>query len=304
MVSELQELKQFLLETSGLTLDANKAYLIESRLSPLMRRAGIANVSELLQAVKSAKDASLKQNIIDAMMTNETFFFRDRAPFDNFRDVILPKLMEARQEERRIRIWCAAASTGQEPYSLTMILDEQIRKLAGWNVEILATDLSSTAVAAARAGRYTQFEVQRGLPISLLLRYFRNDGDGWRINEHLRARIRFEQFNLLSDFKEFGKFDIIFCRNVLIYFDLETKKDVLHRLGDALAKDGFLIMGSAETVVGLADRFIPHPNLRLTSVHRPEPSIQTPPLPIRPIPQKPVPSTIRVESPNYFGLPL
>jgi chemotaxis protein methyltransferase CheR len=300
MASDLQELKQFLRETSGLTLDANKAYLIESRLSPLMRRAGIADVSELLKSVKSGKDPSLKQDVIDAMMTNETFFFRDRAPFDNFRDVILPRLMEARQEERRIRIWCAAASTGQEPYSLTMILDEQMRKLAGWNVEILATDLSSAAITTARAGRYTQFEVQRGLPISHLLRYFRNDGDGWRINEHLRARIQFEQFNLLSDFQDFGQFDIIFCRNVLIYFDLETKKNVLQRLGGSLARDGFLIMGSAETVVGLSERFMPHPNLRLTSVHRPEPRVQAPALSLTV--RSPASSAILVESPDYLGL--
>ncbi len=280
MSSDLQELKQFLRETSGLTLDANKAYLIESRLSPLMRRAGIANLSELLKSIKSGKDASLKQNVIDAMMTNETFFFRDRAPFDNFRNAILPKLMEARQEERRIRIWCAAASTGQEPYSLAMILDEEMKKLAGWNIEILATDLSSTAIATARAGRYTQFEVQRGLPITHLLRYFRNEADSWRINEYLRARIQFEEFNLLSDFRDFGQFDIIFCRNVLIYFDVETKKDILHRLGGALAKDGFLTMGSAETVVGLSEKLMPHPSLRLTSVHRPEPIVQTPKPPI------------------------
>jgi chemotaxis protein methyltransferase CheR len=302
MASDLEDLGQFLRETSGLMLDANKTYLVESRLSPLMRRAKVANVSELLNSIKSGRNSSLKQNVIDAMMTNETFFFRDRVPFDNFRHVILPKLMEARQEQKRIRVWCAAASTGQEPYSLAMILDEEMKKLAGWNVEILATDLSSTAIATAREGRYTQFEVQRGLPISHLLRYFRNDGDAWRLNEYLRARIQFEEFNLLSDFQEFGQFDIIFCRNVLIYFDLETKKDVLRRLGGALAKDGFLIMGSAESVVGLSDQFVPHPSLRLTSVHRPEKLAQAP------APAKLVAPNLSsrpiapLESPDYLGL--
>jgi chemotaxis protein methyltransferase CheR len=203
-------------------------------------------------------------------MTNETFFFRDRVPFDNFRDAILPKLMEERQEQKRIRIWCAAASTGQEPYSLTMILDQEMRKLAGWNVEILATDLSTTALERAREGRYTQFEVQRGLPISHLLRYFLAEGENWRINEHLRARVQFEEFNLMSSFQGLGQFDVIFCRNVLIYFDLETKKDVLARLSGVLAKDGFLITGSAETVIGLSDTLIPHPTLRGASIHKPE----------------------------------
>jgi chemotaxis protein methyltransferase CheR len=151
-----------------------------------------------------------------------------------------------------------------------MILDEEIKKLAGWNIEIFATDLSSSAIATAREGRYSQFEVQRGLPITHLLRYFSSEGESWRINEYLRTRIRFEEFNLLSDFRDLGKFDIIFCRNVLIYFDLETKKDVLRRLGDVLAKDGFLTMGSAETVTGLSDTLIPHQTLRSASVHRSE----------------------------------
>jgi chemotaxis protein methyltransferase CheR len=276
MASDLEDLGQFLLETSGLVLDASKGYLMESRLAPLLRRKGLADVSALLRSVKSGKDSALRQDVIDSMMTNETFFFRDRVPFDNFRDAILPKLIEARAEKRRIRIWCAAASTGQEPYSLTMILDEEIRKLAGWNVEILATDLSQTALTRAREGRYTQFEVQRGLPIAHLLRYFVNEGETWRISEHLRTRVQFEEFNLLSSFHGLGQFDIIFCRNVLIYFDLETKKDVLKRLAGVLADDGFLITGSAETVIGLSDLLVPHPTLRAASIHRPDNLAQFP----------------------------
>jgi chemotaxis protein methyltransferase CheR len=251
-------------------MDTDKTYLVESRLAPLLRRTGLPDISALLKSLKCGQDLSLKQDIIDSMMTNETFFFRDRVPFDNFRDVILPQLMEMRQDQRRIRIWCAAASTGQEPYSLTMILDENMRKLAGWNVEILATDLSSTAIARAREGRYTQFEVQRGLPIAYLLRYFVNEGQTWRINEYLRNKVHFEEFNLLSNFSAYGQFDVIFCRNVLIYFDLETKKNVLRRLSNTLAKDGVLITGSAETVVGLSDTLMPHPTLRLASIHRPD----------------------------------
>jgi len=268
MTSDFKELGKLLHEASGLMMDDSKAYLVESRLAPLLRRTGIANISELLKSVQSGSSPNLKQNLIDSMMTNETFFFRDRTPFDNFRDVILPQLIESRGHQKHIRIWCAAASTGQEPYSLAMIIDEEMKKLAGWNIEILATDLSSSALARARQGRYTQFEVQRGLPISYLLRYFLNEGETWRINEYMRTKIQFEEFNLLANFNSFGQFDVIFCRNVLIYFDLDMKKDVLRRLAGALAKDGFLITGSAETVIGLSDRLVPHPTLRLASVHR------------------------------------
>ncbi len=275
MTSELKELGKFLHEASGLMMDDNKTYLIESRLAPLLRRTGLANISELLKTIKSGGDPNLKQNVIDSMMTNETFFFRDRVPFDNFRDVILPQMIDLRRDRKHIRIWCAAASTGQEPYSLAMILDEEMKKLAGWNIEIVATDLSSSALARAREGRYTQFEVQRGLPISYLLRYFSNEGETWRINEYMRTKVQFGEFNLLSNFYHFGQFDVIFCRNVLIYFDLDVKKDVLGRLSGALTKDGFLITGSAETVVGLSDKLIPHPSLRQASIHRPDTSAQT-----------------------------
>ncbi len=268
LTSDLKDLGKFLNETSGLMMDDSKAYLVESRLAPLLRRTGLANISELLKSIKSGSDPNLKQNVIDSMMTNETFFFRDRTPFDNFRDAILPQLIELRRNQKHIRIWCAAASTGQEPYSLAMILDEEMKKLAGWNIEILATDLSSSALARAREGRYTQFEVQRGLPISYLLRYFTNEGETWRISEYMRTKVRFEEFNLLSNFSSFGQFDVIFCRNVLIYFDLEMKKDVLRRLAGSLMKDGFLIAGSAETVIGLSDRLVPHSTLRLVSIHR------------------------------------
>jgi chemotaxis protein methyltransferase CheR len=192
------------------------------------------------------------------MTTNETFFFRDRVPFDKFRNVMLPQLLAARSAERRLRIWCAACSTGQEPYSLAMLLDEEARRLTGWTIEILATDLSRRAIESAKQGLYSQFEVQRGLPITLLLRYFQRAGDRWQINEFLRSRVSFREFNLLSDYRALGRFDAIFCRNVLIYFDVSSKRDILARLSRTLARDGFLLMGSAETVIGLSDAFVPH----------------------------------------------
>ena len=268
MSSAFDALRTFLSRTSGLALDAEKAYLAESRLQPVMQRLGLPDLESLVLRLLSGAHYDLVREVVDAMTTNETFFFRDRLPFDNFRKIILPNLLEARKDVRRLRIWCAACSTGQEPYSIAMLLDEETQKLAGWHVEIVATDLSYNAVNTAREGLYTQFEVQRGLPISLLLRYFRQEGERWRINEHLRSRIRFEVFNLLADYTDLGRFDVIFCRNVLIYFDVPTKQNVLDKMTRIIAPDGYLMMGAAETVVGLTSAFMPHEEHRSINVPR------------------------------------
>ncbi len=268
MNSDFDVLRQLLNRRSGLSLDAEKAYLAESRLQPLVQQLGVAGLGGLVKLLLSGSHEDLEREVVEAMTTNETFFFRDRVPFDNFRKVILPHLLQARQDSRKIRIWCAACSSGQEPYSLAMTLDEEAHRLAGWSVEILATDLARSVVNTARQGVYTQFEVQRGLPIAQLLRYFRQEGERWRINEHLQSRIRFMEFNLLSDYASLGRFDVIFCRNVLIYFDVPTKKDVLDRMAKILAPDGFFIMGAAETVIGLTDAMVPHPEHRSISILR------------------------------------
>jgi chemotaxis protein methyltransferase CheR len=267
VTSTFDALREFLYERSGLSLEGDKLYLVESRLMPVAREAGLADLGALMKRLQTG-DRALAQSVVDAMMTNETFFFRDRAPFDKFRNVILPNLLAARASERRLRIWCAACSTGQEPYSLAMLLDEEARKLTGWSVEIVATDLSRRAIEAARQGLYSQFEVQRGLPITMLLRYFQRAGERWQINEFLRSRINFREFNLLSDYRPLGTFDVIFCRNVLLYFDVPTKRDILARLSRALAADGFLLMGSAETVIGLSDTFAPHHEHPTVFVHK------------------------------------
>ncbi len=269
MNPDFDALRRFLSRSSGLSLDADKSYLAESRLAPTIERAGVADLGGLMRRLNSGADPELSQEIVDAMMTNETFFFRDRVPFDNFRKTALPQLLEARRNVRRIRIWCCACSSGQEPYSLAMILDEEAQRLTGWSVEILATDLSRSVLAGAREGLYSQFEVQRGLPISHLLRHFRQEGDRWRISEHLRSRVRFEEINLMSDFQGLGRFDVIFCRNVLIYFDVATKKNVLDRLARVLTPDGYFVMGAAETVVGLTDALVPLTDCRSINVpHR------------------------------------
>jgi chemotaxis protein methyltransferase CheR len=196
------------------------------------------------------------------MTTNESFFFRDKIPFDHFRDTIIPALVAARERERRIRIWCAAASTGQEPYSLAICLKDMKDKLAGWRIDIIGTDLSTEVLERAKAGVYSQFEVQRGLPIQMLVKHFAQVGELWQIAADIRAMVQYRQLNLLADFSQLGAFDLVFCRNVLIYFDQETKVGVLNRVARATAPDGYLVLGAAETVVGLTDAFKPMPDRR------------------------------------------
>ena len=255
-------LRQALKERSGLVLSADKQYLVESRLLPIARKAGRGNLSELVVALRRGDDDTLMTRVVEAMTTNETFFFRDKTPFENFRSAVLPALLAARRGSRAIRIWSAAASTGQEPYSLAMVLKEMEDTVAGWRIEIIASDLSSAVLEKARAGIYSQFEVQRGLPIQLLIRYFAKVGDMWQIAPEIRAMVKFKQLNLLADFAALGTFDLIFCRNVLIYFDQQTKVGVLNRLGRITAGDGYLVLGAAETVVGLTDSFRTMPELR------------------------------------------
>jgi chemotaxis protein methyltransferase CheR len=248
-------LRRCLKERSGLVLSADKQYLVESRLLPVARRSGFLSLSDLVHALRFGQDETLMTAVVEAMTTNESFFFRDKIPFEHFRTVIMPALLAARRASRSIRIWCAAASTGQEPYSLAMCLRAMEREIAGWRIEIVATDLSSDVLEKARAGLYSQFEVQRGLPITLLLKHFTQVGELWQIAADLRALVKYRQFNLLGDFSKLGTFDLIFCRNVLIYFDQQTKIDVLNRLARITAADGYLVLGAAETVVGLVDSF-------------------------------------------------
>lgn len=250
-------LRKLLRERSGLVLSAEKQYLAESRLVPVARRHSIATLGELVEKLKTAEQSPLAIDVIEAMATNETFFFRDKLPFDHFRDTVLPALIVARAREKRIRIWCTAASSGQEPYSLAMILREFSARLAGFRVEIVATDISAEMLARAKAGIYSQFEVQRGLPIQHLVKFFSQVGETWQIAPEIRAMVTFRPLNLLKDFSALGTFDMVFCRNVLIYFDQETKIGVLNRIAKQLPEDGYLALGAAETVVGLTDAFKP-----------------------------------------------
>jgi chemotaxis protein methyltransferase CheR len=266
---DYEYLRTILKDRSGLDLSADKQYLVESRLVPLARKAGLAGIPELVAKMKSGAEP-LTSEVVEAMTTNETFFFRDRIPFDHLRETILPALMAARASRKSIRIWSAASSTGQEPYSIAMCLKEKAAQLAGWRFEIVATDLSQEVLEKSRAGIYSQFEVQRGLPIQLLVKYFAQTGELWQINAEIRGMVQHRPLNLLQDFSHLGKFDVIFCRNVLIYFDQETKIDVFERMSRIVEPDGMLMLGAAESVVGITDAFRPYPDRR--GLYQPNPS--------------------------------
>ena len=254
-------LRKLLKDRSGLDLSADKQYLVESRLLPLARRANLAGIPELVQKLRSGGD-QLTTQVVEAMTTNETFFFRDKIPFDHLRDYVLPALIQARASRRSLRIWSAACSTGQEPYSIAMGLREYGAALAGWRIEIVATDLSQEVLEKSKAGLYSQFEVQRGLPIQLLVKYFTQLGELWQLSADIRGMVQHRQLNLLQDFSHLGKFDVIFCRNVLIYFDQETKSAIFERMSKMLEADGTLFLGAAESVVGITDAFRPNQERR------------------------------------------
>jgi chemotaxis protein methyltransferase CheR len=262
-------LRAMLKEHSGLVLSPGKQYLVESRLFPVARKAGLSGLPALVQKLRNPTEPLIAQ-VVEAMTTNESFFFRDKVPFEQFRDIMMPALLAARAN-RQIRIWCAAAATGQEPYSLAMCLCEMQEKIAGWRIEIVATDISSEVLEKARAGIYSQFEVQRGLPIGLLVKYFSQIGDLWQIAPEIRAMVQFRPLNLLDEFAYLGAFDVVFCRNVLIYFDQGTKTKVLRNIARMTRADGYLVLGAAETVVGLTDAFEPAADQRGLYVPVPTP---------------------------------
>jgi len=259
--SDYEYLRKLLKERSGLDLSADKQYLVESRLLPLARKASLPGISELVAKMKGGADAATAE-VVEAMTTNETFFFRDKIPFDHLREAILPALAQARAARRSLRIWCAASSTGQEPYSIAMCLKEAGSLLAGWRTEIVATDLSQAVLEKSKAGIFSQFEVQRGLPIGLLVKYFTQNGELWQINSEIRSMVQHRQLNLLQDFSHLGVFDIVFCRNVLIYFDQNTKTNIFERISRMLEPDGVLALGAAESVVGITNTFKPYPERR------------------------------------------
>ncbi len=254
-VNDFEFIAQLLYQRSGLVITQEKAYLLESRLNPVARKWDLDGFDALIAALRSNKEERLLVDVTEAMTTNESFFFRDNRPFDQFKEIVLPHLLEARAARKQIRVWSAACSSGQEPYTLAMILREDAAKLAGWKVEIVATDLSTEILQKAKEGLYSQFEVQRGLPITLLMKHFTQEGEKWRISEEIRSMVSYRPFNLLDSPTALGTFDVVFCRNVLIYFDQATKGQVLSRIAQIMPADGYLYLGGAETVLGISDSF-------------------------------------------------
>lgn len=247
-------------ELCGLILDDTKGYLIETRLSALAEEAGCRTFAEFSQKVRLGADRQLASRLVDAITTQETLFFRDQSPFQALEYRILPEIVDATSRAggaRRIRIWSAACSTGQEPYSIGMALADFLPDIRTWDVQIRASDISNEAIRTASAGTYGKLAIDRGMKPDFLRKYFVEQANGWKINDEIRSLVAFERRNLLEPFSTIGPFDVIFCRNVAIYFDLETKRDLFCRLADRLTPSGYLIVGSAESLADLHPRFVP-----------------------------------------------
>jgi chemotaxis protein methyltransferase CheR len=268
---DIDAICDLVIDLCGVYLDESKGYLIESRLGDLVKRSGCANYAELARKARHSTDHDLRNRIVDAITTNETLFFRDASTFDGLQQVIFPELIRAKSAangSKRIRIWSAGCSTGQEPYSVAMALCEQLSDAGSWNIDILGTDVSDEAIGRAGRGWYATHEVGRGLSEERLARFFHRDGVGWRVNDSLRSLVRFEQGNLLEPFDGVGKFDLVFCRNVAIYFTPAARRDLFDRLSATLEPGGALLVGSQESLVDLGPRFTPQPAGR-TALYRP-----------------------------------
>jgi chemotaxis protein methyltransferase CheR len=238
---------------TGIVLDGEKQYLFESRLSPIVRQLGLGSINDLCALLHSTPQAAIGRQVVEAMTTNETYFFRDPAHYDAIRLELLPRLKEERRDTRRLRFWSAAASTGQEAYSLAMLLLES--GLSDWDIQILGTDFSSQVLERARSGKYQQIEVNRGLPAAMVVKHFRRAGVDWQLSDQVRRMATFDTIDLRKSMRTLGPFDLVFCRNVMIYFDAETKRKILKELHGTLFRGGWLLLGGAETAFGVDEWF-------------------------------------------------
>ncbi len=264
-------LAHLLLVNSGFGVGEGKEYLVESRLLPVAQRLGHTDLQGLVDRLRIREEAEVVRLVCEAMATNETSFFRDIIPFEVLRSRLLPELIEERSSARELRIWCAASSFGQEPYSIAMLLDDLA--LGDWKIEIIATDFSRPALKRARSAVFTTFELQRGLTIDQRARFFVPRGEDWQLRDSTRARVNFAELNLIHSFGHLGQFDLILCRNVLIYFDLRTKRDVLERMAGCLTPSGYLLLGAAESAIGITNEITRIGELP-TSVYRKTPAAQ------------------------------
>jgi chemotaxis protein methyltransferase CheR len=242
---------------SGLAIGPDKLYLLNTRLAPILKKYQLPNLNALAEKLRGVRAETMTQEVVEAMTTNESLFFRDDKPFEHFRTHALPRLHATRPLGTKLRVWSAASSSGQEAYSLAMILTEMRATLGDRQVEIVGTDISREQLTRAREGLYSQFEVQRGLPMQMLVKYFRKEANGWRVSEAIRRMADFREWNLLTDLRPLGRFDIVFCRNVLIYFDQPTKGRALEAIAALMPPDGLLYLGGAETVLGITNRLAP-----------------------------------------------
>ena len=247
---------------TGQQLTMSRRWRIETALAALLRERGIPTLDELITILVMGREPSLATQVVEALLNNETYFFRDRTPFDLLAKAALPKLAQRRHETKRLRIWSAGCSTGQEAYSLAMLFAEDPVRWAGWTIDILGSDVSESAVRRARDGIYSQFEVQRGLGITQMIRWFEECESGWRAIEPLRRHVRFQVHNLLEPAPHPGQFDIVLCRNVLLYLNAERRNLIFERIGGAMAPDGWLMLGAGETVIGQTGRFEADPESR------------------------------------------
>jgi chemotaxis protein methyltransferase CheR len=246
-------LQEHVYSQAGIVLEQNKHYLFESRLTPIVRQLGLGSINDLCALLQATRDSKVGRQVVEAMTTNETYFFRDPAHYEAIRAVLLPRLKQERPDTRKLSFWSAAASTGQEAYSLAMTL--LACGLGDWNIQILGTDFSSQVLERARAGRYQQIEVNRGLPAALLVKYFQRAGVDWQLSDTVRRMVRFETIDLRGSLRALGPFDLVFCRNVMIYFDAPTKKRLLGELHGTLFRGGWLLLGGAETAFEVGEWF-------------------------------------------------
>ena len=253
-LQDFEYYREVLASRSGLVIGPDKTYLLDSRLSPVAKKWGYSDIISMTKDLRQSNDEKLLIDIVEAMTTNETSFFRDIKPFQLMENIVLPYFQNERSK-KSLRIWCSACSSGQEPYSLAMILSEMADVFGNWNIEIYATDISHQILNQAKKGIFTQFEVQRGLPVNYLMKYFEKVEEKWKIKDEIQKKVKFEYLNLLKPWPAMNTFDIVFCRNVLIYFNEETKKSVLERIADVMADDGYLFLGGAETVLGITEKF-------------------------------------------------
>jgi chemotaxis protein methyltransferase CheR len=246
-------LQEHIYSRVGIVLEDNKHYLFQSRLAPIVKQLRLGSINDLCALLHGRDNAEIGQQVVEAMTTNETYFFRDPAQYEAIRTALLPRLMEERKTTRKLRFWSAAASTGQEAYSLAMLLLAE--GLKGWNIELLGTDFCSKVVKRARSGTYQQIEVNRGLPTALLIKHFHRSGLDWQLSEPVRQMAHFETIDLRKSMHSLGSFDLVFCRNVMIYFDNETKRKIMKELHSTLFRGGWLLLGGAETAFGLDEWF-------------------------------------------------